>query len=71
MSGAYEHEIRARFDAPLALGEDVADIASLHRMLLRRTHRHYAPRPVPEGLITPMGILRVGAMSTCAPSATY
>src|SRR5690348_13134560 len=65
MSGAYEHEILARFDAPLALGEDVADIASLHRILARRTHRHYAPRPVPEGLIA---LLTAAALSASSKS---
>jgi nitroreductase len=65
MSGAYEHEILARFDAPLALSEDVADIASLHRILARRTHRRYAPRPVPEGLIT---LLTAAALSASSKS---
>jgi nitroreductase len=65
MSGAYEHELLARFDAPLALGQDVADIAALHRILLRRTHRHYAPRPVPEGLIT---LLTAAALSASSKS---
>ena len=45
MSGAYEHEFLARFDAPLALDGDVADMASLHRILRRRTHRRYARCP--------------------------
>jgi nitroreductase len=65
MSRTYEHEFLARFDAPLALDDDVADIASLHRILLRRTHRRYAPRAVPEGLIT---LLTAAALSASSKS---
>jgi FMN reductase [NAD(P)H] len=65
MSESYQHDILARFDAPLALDDDVADIASLHRILLRRTHRHYAPRPVPEGLVT---LLTAAALSASSKS---
>src|ERR1700758_3604165 len=65
MSESYEHDFLARFDAPLALDDDVADIASLHRILLRRTHRHYAPRPVPEGLVT---LLTAAALSASSKS---
>ena len=65
MPGPYEHEFLARFGAPLALGEDVADIEALRRVLLRRTHRHYAARPVPEGLLT---VLTAAALSTSSKS---
>jgi len=65
MSESYQHDILARFDAPLALDDDVADIASLHRILVRRTHRHYAPRPVPEGLVT---LLTAAALSASSKS---
>jgi len=65
MSGSYQHEFLARFDAPLGLGDDVADIAALHRILLRRTHRRYMPRPVPEGLVT---LLTAAALSASSKS---
>jgi FMN reductase [NAD(P)H] len=65
MSESYEHDFLARFDAPLAIGDDAAEIASLHRILLRRTHRHYAPRPVSEGLVT---VLTAAALSASSKS---
>ena len=65
MSESYEHDFLARFDAPIAIDDDVADIASLHRILLRRTHRHYAPRPVSKGLVT---LLTAAALSASSKS---
>ncbi|MFZ3237010.1 MAG: nitroreductase family protein [Stellaceae bacterium] len=65
MPDPYEADIQARFDAPLRLGDDVPDVAALHRMLLRRTHRQYAPRPVPEGLVA---LLTAAALSASSKS---
>ena len=65
MSESYEYDFVARFDAPLAIDDDVVDIASLHRILLRRTHRQFAPRPVSEGLVT---LLTAAALSASSKS---
>lgn len=65
MPDPYEADIQARFDAPLQLGDDVPDLAALHRLLLRRTHRQYAPRPVPEGLVA---LLTAAALSASSKS---
>lgn len=48
---SYEAELRARFDEPGAGGEPLPDIPWLRQVLLRRTHRRYADRPVPPGLV--------------------
>ena len=65
MAGSYERDFLARFDAPLAIDDDLADVASLHRILLRRTHRRYAPRPVSEGLVS---LLTAAALSASSKS---
>ena len=65
MAGSYERDFLARFATPLAIDDDLADVASLHRILLRRTHRHYAPRPVPEGLVS---LLTAAALSASSKS---
>jgi FMN reductase [NAD(P)H] len=51
MTGNYEAEWRARFGEPAGLADAAEELASLRRMLLRRTHRRYAPRPVAEELL--------------------
>jgi nitroreductase len=51
MPGSYADDVLARFDTPLRLDDELPDVAALHRILLRRTHRVYAPRPVPEALV--------------------
>lgn len=51
MSASYEAEWRARFGDVTGLPDDLAELPSLRQMLLRRTHRRYAPREVPEGLL--------------------
>lgn len=65
MSGDYKSDIRARFDTLLVIDDDVPDVAGLHRILQRRTHRQYAPRPVPEGLV---GLLTAAALSASSKS---
>src|SRR6266702_7724462 len=51
MTHSYEDEVRARFGQDLALADDVPDEPWLHRMLLRRTHRRYSDRAVPDSLV--------------------
>jgi FMN reductase [NAD(P)H] len=51
MTEAYDAEWRARFGDDADLPGDVPEIPWLRQMLLRRTHRRYAPRPVPEALL--------------------
>jgi nitroreductase len=65
MSGSYHEDLVARFDTRLALDGDVADIPALHRILLRRTHRQYAPRLLSEGLLT---VLTAAALSASTKS---
>lgn len=51
MSASYEAEWRARFDEDARLTSDLPDIPWLRQVLIRRTHRRYADRPVDEGLL--------------------
>jgi nitroreductase len=51
MTANYEAEWHARFGDAAGLPGEVADIPWLHQVLLRRSHRRYAPRPVPEALL--------------------
>ena len=55
MTHPYDDELRARFGHEVELGDpaetDLPDEPWLHRMLVRRTQRRYADRPVPEGLV--------------------
>jgi nitroreductase len=53
MTHPYEDELRARFGLDLDLDLDgrVPDDPWLHQVLLRRTQRRYADRPVPESLV--------------------
>ena len=55
MANAFEDELRARFGLDLELGRDPAGEAPdepwLRQVLLRRTHRRYSDRPVPEPLV--------------------
>jgi len=55
MAEIYRDELRARFGLDLELGldpgDEVPDNPWLHRVLLRRTQRRYADRPVPESLV--------------------
>jgi nitroreductase len=49
--GRYSQELADRFGEAIELGGDVEDIQFLHQVLARRTHRKYAPKPVPEPLL--------------------
>src|SRR5436190_9368476 len=51
MSTSYEAEWRARFGDETGLPDEVPEIEWLRQVLLRRTHRRYADRPVPEPLL--------------------
>ncbi len=51
MSASYEIEWRARFGDEAGLAPDLADVPWLRQVLMRRTHRRYAERPVPEPLL--------------------
>jgi nitroreductase len=51
MTNPYDDEMRSRFGLAVELGGDVPDDASVRRVLLRRTHRRYADRPVSDALV--------------------
>ncbi len=52
MSNPYETELRARFGVDVGLGAgEVPDEPLLHQVLMRRTHRRYSDRAVPEALV--------------------
>src|SRR5438093_9654823 len=51
MSASYEAEWCARFGDDTGLPQDVPEIAWLRQVLIRRTHRRYAERPVPAPLL--------------------
>src|SRR3954471_3695888 len=51
MAGSYADELRARFGMDVDLGGEVPDDPWLHRALIRRTHRRYSDRPVPDSLV--------------------
>ena len=51
MAGSYADELRARFGMDVDLGGEVPDDPWLHRALMRRTHRRYGDRPVPDSLV--------------------
>jgi FMN reductase [NAD(P)H] len=50
MSASYEAEWRARF-GEAGLASDLPDVPWLRQVLMRRTHRRYAERPVSESLL--------------------
>jgi FMN reductase [NAD(P)H] len=51
MSAGYDEEWRARFGEEARLPEDLPDNPWLRQILMRRTHRRYAERAVPESLM--------------------
>jgi FMN reductase [NAD(P)H] len=51
MSEGYDEELRARFGLDVGLGGAVPDAPSLRRVLMRRTHRRYAERRVPDAVV--------------------
>lgn len=48
---SYEAEWRARFGEEAAPASDLPDLPWLRQVLMRRTHRRYAERPVPQPLL--------------------
>jgi nitroreductase len=50
-SMSYEAEWRARFGEETEPAPDLPDLPWLRQVLMRRTHRRYAERPVPEALL--------------------
>jgi nitroreductase len=51
MNASYEDEWRARFGNAAGIPGDVPELPWLRQLLLRRTHRRYADRPVSEPLL--------------------
>jgi FMN reductase [NAD(P)H] len=51
MSASYEAEWRARFGHDAGLSEELPESPWLRQVLMRRTHRRYADRPVAEPLL--------------------
>jgi nitroreductase len=51
VTASYEAEWRARFGDEAGLPIDVPEVPWLRQVLMRRTHRRYADRPVPEPLL--------------------
>src|SRR5260370_40996563 len=51
MSASYEAEWRARFGDDADLSQEVPESSWLRQVLMRRTHRRSAARPVPEPLL--------------------
>src|SRR5436305_5190750 len=51
MSMSYEAEWRARFGEETEPNPDLPDLPWLRQVLMRRTHRRYAERPVPQALL--------------------
>jgi FMN reductase [NAD(P)H] len=51
VTASYEAEWRARFGEESGLPTDVPEVPWLRQALMRRTHRRYAERPVPEPLL--------------------
>jgi FMN reductase [NAD(P)H] len=51
MSASYEAEWQARFGEEAGSASDLPDVPWLRQVLVRRTHRRYADRPVPEPLL--------------------
>ena len=67
MSANYEAEWRARFDKEAELPEDLPDIQWLRQVLMRRTHRRYSERPVPDALIR----LLLGTASSASSKSDF
>jgi nitroreductase len=64
-TGTYARELTARFGEPIDLGGEVEDNPFLRQVLARRTHRSYAPKPVPEPLLR---LLTAAALSASSKS---
>jgi len=51
MSEPYHNELTARFGYDSDMGGETEDCTWIRQVLLRRTHRRYAERPVPEPIV--------------------
>ncbi|MGD9617713.1 MAG: nitroreductase family protein [Alphaproteobacteria bacterium] len=51
MTTGYQEDLRARFGFDVDLGGEIPDDPWLRRVLMRRTHRRYSDRPVPDALV--------------------
>ena len=51
MTSGYEDELRARFGFAVDLEGEAPDDPWLHQLLMRRTHRRYSERAVPDALV--------------------
>src|SRR6266446_887345 len=51
MTDIYSEELRARFGLDLDLGGELPDNPGIRQLLLRRTQRRYADKPVSDGLV--------------------
>ncbi len=51
MTSSYEEELHARFGFAVDLGGEAPDNPWLHQLLMRRTHRRYSERAVPDSLV--------------------
>lgn len=65
MPNTYQNELRARLGLDVALGGEVPDDPWICQALMRRTHRRYSDRPVPEGLVR---LLLAAALSASSKS---
>jgi FMN reductase [NAD(P)H] len=65
MTKPYEPELQARFGDDLDLGGEAPDHPWLKQVLLRRTHRRYDTRPVPEPVLR---LILAAAFSTSSKS---
>jgi len=65
MNTSYAAEWRARFGDDAGLPEDAPDNAWLRQVMMRRTHRRYTERPVPEPLLR---VLLAAAFSASSKS---
>jgi FMN reductase [NAD(P)H] len=65
MADTYQNELRARFGLDVELGGEVPDDPWMRRVLMRRTHRRYSDRPVPEDLVR---LLIAAALSASSKS---
>ena len=51
MTSGYQDELRARFGLDVDPGGEAPDDPWLRQVLMRRTHRRYSDRPVPDALV--------------------
>jgi FMN reductase [NAD(P)H] len=67
MTAPYEPELQARFGHDLDLGGEAPDDPWIRQVLLRRTHRRYDARPVPEAVLR----LVLAAASSASSKSDY